>query len=538
MSKTREPTSPPLIPPITEPPHSSPPRSIHRQDFEIPQSPGPTLTFVADEATTISVEVGTEGATTITPSLDAGLDSGNIHESPLRSYDAPLPEGNTSGSAVDSQKLKELSELVPKLVMKIDSLEKELKETKQTFGHAVIKLVERVKSLEVPLKRKSRKVILSESEGQEPENQGRKIQDIDVDHLVSLARVSMNESATDFITPSKVCALGEAQPKDTSPTTMEAARTLSQVASEGVSTYKRRIWSSDTGSDVNTDLDFFNTTKERIKTTELNTGSSPVKSGGAEINNDKGQREGKAQMTKEDIQATKKKRLQLEQERAGLEEAARLQAQMDAEVAQQIHMDKMNTIRAKLEASEESTKILQGENVFEDDFAKKMVDMINQKKKYYAEQKANAKRDKPMTQAHQRDYIRTFIKNQSTSFIERIVPIRSEERIKRPGIELEQEPSKKQKTVGSEEVPVIQENVEEPVIFKEEEIVKPVKKTGKRRKTMARKRRFSQATAKGDDEDSEYEKEKEQLSFYLTIASDEDKEVDYEILDQKSLIIE
>ncbi|GKF55832.1 hypothetical protein Tco_0166172, partial [Tanacetum coccineum] len=93
-------------------------------DFEIPQSPSPTLTFVADEATTISVGVGTEGATTTTPSLDAGLGSGNIHESPLRSYDAPFPEGNTSGSADDSLKLKELSELVPKIVMKIDSLEK------------------------------------------------------------------------------------------------------------------------------------------------------------------------------------------------------------------------------------------------------------------------------------------------------------------------------------------------------------------------------------------------------------------------------
>ncbi|GKE31811.1 hypothetical protein Tco_1451133 [Tanacetum coccineum] len=301
-------SSPPPIPPITEPPHSSPPRSIHGQDFEIPQSLGPTLTFVADEVTTTSVGVSTEGATTTTPSLDAGLDSGNIHESPLRSYDVPLPEGNTSGSIEDSLKLKELSELVPKLVMKIDK---------------------RVKSLEVALKRKSRKVVLSESEA------------------------SMNESAADFITPSKVSALGEAQEKDISPTTMEAARTLSQVASEGVSTYKRRRRSSDTGSDVNTDLDFFSTAKERIKTTELNTGSSPVKSGGAEISTgkevntggtsvkspsilqqvnviipspDKGQREGKAQMTEEDIQATEKKRLQLEQERAGLEEAARLQA--------------------------------------------------------------------------------------------------------------------------------------------------------------------------------------------------------------------
>ncbi|GKB45340.1 putative ribonuclease H-like domain-containing protein, partial [Tanacetum coccineum] len=405
------------------------------------------------------------------------------------------------------------------LVMKIDSLEKELKETKQTFGHAVIKLVERVKSLEVALKRKSRKVILSESEA------------------------SMNESAADFITPSKVSASGEAQEKDISPTTMEAARTLSQVASEGVSTYKRRRRSSDTGSDVNTDLDFFSTAKERIKTTELNTGSSPVKSGGAEISTDKGQREGKAQMTEEDIQATEKKRLQLEQERAGLEEAARLQAQMDAEVAKQIHMDKMvakrmqeeeelseqqkkrrdevqeaakyyseedwNTIRAKLEASAALTKILQGKNVSENDFAKKMVDMINQKKKYYAEQKSKAREDKPHGHKHARRLHDNHLSRIRMRSNERMCLRRTEEKIKRPGIELEQESSKKQKTVGSKEVPVIQENVEEPVIVKRKKL-----------------------------QSHEYEKEKEQLSLYLTIASDEDKEVDYEILDQKSPIIE
>ncbi|GJU48194.1 ribonuclease H-like domain-containing protein [Tanacetum coccineum] len=276
---------------------------------------------------------------------------------------------------------------------------------------------------------------LRESEGEEPENQGRKIQDIDDDPLVSLARASMNESAADFITPSKLSASGEAQEKDISPTTMEAARTLLQVASEGVSTYKRRRRSSDTGSDVNTNLDFFSTAKERIKTTELNIGSSPGKSGGAEISTDKGQNDGK-----------------------------------------------------KKKSSEELKKNIQFKRLMRS--------------------------------------------------IERIMPMRSEERIKRLGIELEQESSKKHKTVGSKEVLVIQENVEEPVIIKDEEIAKPVKKTRKRHKTVARKKRFSQAIAKGDDEDSKYEKEKEQLSLYLIIASDEDKEVDYEILDQKSPIIE
>ncbi|GJX31698.1 hypothetical protein Tco_0241553 [Tanacetum coccineum] len=106
------------------------------------------LIFNVDEATTISVRVETEGATTTTTGLDVGLYSGNIHESPLRSHKEPLPEGHTSGSVEDSLQLKELMAIVPKLVTKIDSLETELKETKQTLGNVVLTLVKKVKSFE------------------------------------------------------------------------------------------------------------------------------------------------------------------------------------------------------------------------------------------------------------------------------------------------------------------------------------------------------------------------------------------------------
>ncbi|GKG39496.1 hypothetical protein Tco_0463641, partial [Tanacetum coccineum] len=47
--------------------------------------------------------------------------------------------------------------LVPNLVTRVTSLEKELEETKQTLGNAVIKLVKKVKSLELALKSKSKK---------------------------------------------------------------------------------------------------------------------------------------------------------------------------------------------------------------------------------------------------------------------------------------------------------------------------------------------------------------------------------------------
>ncbi|GKA41397.1 hypothetical protein Tco_0733990 [Tanacetum coccineum] len=63
------------------------------------------------------------------------------HFPPPRSYEAPLPKGNTSGSVEDSMQLKELMVLVPTLVTRVTSLEKELKETKQTLGNVVVKLV-------------------------------------------------------------------------------------------------------------------------------------------------------------------------------------------------------------------------------------------------------------------------------------------------------------------------------------------------------------------------------------------------------------
>ncbi|GKG26540.1 hypothetical protein Tco_0402243, partial [Tanacetum coccineum] len=72
-----------------------------------------------------------------------------------------------------------------------------LKETKQTLGNVVLKLVKKVKSLEKALKRKSKKVLISESEGEESKDQGRKFQDIYDDPLVSVVRESMKENSTD-----------------------------------------------------------------------------------------------------------------------------------------------------------------------------------------------------------------------------------------------------------------------------------------------------------------------------------------------------
>ncbi|GJT60428.1 hypothetical protein Tco_1003961 [Tanacetum coccineum] len=101
-----------------------------------------------------------------------------------------------------------------------DSLETDLKQTKLTMGNALVKLVKKVKKLEGFLKR--RNMVLSDSEEEEPEAQGRKSQDDPLDYLVQ-----------GLVTPSttKVNALGEEQMEDISPNTLEAAKTLSRVAS-------------------------------------------------------------------------------------------------------------------------------------------------------------------------------------------------------------------------------------------------------------------------------------------------------------------
>ncbi|GJV78341.1 putative ribonuclease H-like domain-containing protein [Tanacetum coccineum] len=222
------------------------------------------------------------------------------HYSSPRSYEVPLPKGNTSGSA------------------------------------------------EATLKRKSKKVLVSALEGEELEDQERIIQDIDDDPLVSLFRDSMKEKSTDFVTPIK--ASGEAQEEEISPTILEAAKTLSKVASQSVikakstdkgKRYRRRARSM--AKNINTGLDAEDT---------INTGRVEINSGIEDVNT------GKAQMVEEDIQATHKTKEQIGQEEAGLEKAIRLQAQMDEEVTKLIHLDKMvaKRVQEEQELSEQQLK--------------------------------------------------------------------------------------------------------------------------------------------------------------------------------------
>ncbi|GJX20858.1 putative reverse transcriptase domain-containing protein [Tanacetum coccineum] len=295
--------------------------------------------------------------------------------------------------------------------------------------NAIVKLVKKVKKLEGFLKR--RNMVLSDSEKEEPEAQGRK-----------------REEQVEYI----------------SPNTLEAAKTLSRVASlkpksiDKGRRYKRRKETK--GKKVVSSLDFqeeVDTGAKEVNTAEgVNTGSIKISTVSEQVSTgsakrsipspDKGQRAGKAPMIIEET--PKKSKEQILQEEASLAEAIRLDTLQKEEVAKQVHLDSLlaqriaeeeelneqqkkrraqvqfeaqhytdedwDLIRAKIEANAELSKSMLGSDLQGEDFAKKMVDLVNQRKKYFAEERARAKRNKPMTQSQLKTYMMNYLKNQGT----------------------------------------------------------------------------------------------------------------------------
>ncbi|GKC65601.1 hypothetical protein Tco_1098199, partial [Tanacetum coccineum] len=70
-------------------------------------------------------------------------------------------------------------------------------------------------------------------------------------------------------------------------------------------------------------------------------------------------------------------------------------------------------VLARVTACEDFVQQLQaGEKCSEEDLPMKLVELVNQRKKFFAQQRAEAKRNKPMTLAQQKDYMSNYIKNQ------------------------------------------------------------------------------------------------------------------------------
>ncbi|GJT62190.1 putative ribonuclease H-like domain-containing protein [Tanacetum coccineum] len=443
----------------------------------------------------------------------------SYHMSPPPSHE---PEIQASISSEESEQLRNLMDIVPRLESRVKSLEKELSETKQTLGTAILQLIEKVKKLENKLKKKRKSKETKDAEDQDQE-----------------VPFETDQGDT-FVTPEKSKGSGEAQEEQISPTTLEAAQILTIVASEGFKGSQAPL-----GSKIYKDKsslqklilyshfeepDSAQVNTAQVNTAELNPDSTPsaqINTGevnAAEVNTGEAERvqrrKGKEPMTEEDLQAevqASKTSKEL-QELADLEEAKRVQAKMDAETQRQIDLDAL-----QLEVDQILAEKIQQEEREQysiEERAKFLHDTIAAQRKFLAEQRSAVIRNKPPTISQLRNQMITYLKHvankkhaelKSKSFEESSKDERAIKKMNEKDADKEEE--KKDESVHEE--------------VQEEEGAKK-RKLGTRRKLKAKRRKHGSSLTREDDD----------LKICLHIAPDEDKVIDAESLDHQYPIIE
>ncbi|GJT32268.1 hypothetical protein Tco_0922687 [Tanacetum coccineum] len=196
-------------------------------------------------------------------------------------------------------------------------------------------------------------------------------------------------------------------------------------------------------------------------------------------------------------------------------------------------------IKARIEADRLLAEKLQEEEREQftiEERAKFLHDTIAAQRKFLAQQRSEAIRNRPPTKNQLRNQMMTYLKHVGnfkhsdlkTKKFEEIQALyekikRSDEDFISIGSAEDERLIKKmnEKGIDSSKNEMVKEE------SKEEESNRK-RKLGTRKKMKSRKRRFIQNTSEDDSE-----KENDELRLHLTIAPDEEKEVDYEILDRK-----
>ncbi|GJR34763.1 hypothetical protein Tco_1210447, partial [Tanacetum coccineum] len=381
--------TPTSAPSTSQPPISPTSRRTTRQESVVPQPRSPTQTPVADEAASTGVDVRYGGATTTVTGLEAGQGSGNIDKTPTMPHDSPLLRVNTLGSDEGSMTQQELMVFYTTLSKKVESLETDLKQTKQIYGAAYTRLIKKVKKLEKTAKssqaRRRARIVVSDDEDdlEDPSKQGRKIAAIDQDPGISLVQHDAeiqgrygHDMEFDFdFDAAKEVSTAEKDVSTAEPvSTVGAAVTTASVA---VSTVRP-------------------TKSTRVSTADDITMAETLLYIRKSATKDKG----KGKMPKSEIVQTKTK-LQQEQERLGYEAAVRFQDELEEqerqriarvhEVASSFNVKEWEDIQARVEADEELVQRLQAkerEMYTEDEQARMLAELINQRKRYFAAQRA------------------------------------------------------------------------------------------------------------------------------------------------------
>ncbi|GJU85548.1 hypothetical protein Tco_1293094 [Tanacetum coccineum] len=204
-------------------------------------------------------------------------------------------------------------------------------------------------------------------------------------------------------------------------------------------------------------------------------------------------------------------------------------------------------IKARIEADRLLAERLQEqerEQFTIEERAKFLHDTIAAQRKFLAQQRSEAIRNRPPTKNQLRNQMMTYLKHvgnfkHAELKIKKFEEVQAlYEKIKRSdedfisiGSAEDERLIKRMNEKGidsSKDQMVKEESKEEVQEESKEEESKRKRKLGTRKKMKSRKRRFIQNTSEDDSE-----KENDELRLHLIIAPDEEKEVDYEILDRK-----
>ncbi|GJS34706.1 hypothetical protein Tco_0533088 [Tanacetum coccineum] len=272
-----------------------------------------------------------------------------VEEATTMPYDSPLPRVHSLGSDEGSMTLHELTVLCTTLSKKVESLESDLKQTKRTYGAAYTKLIMKVKKLENRIKSSKAKIRV---------------------------RIIVSEDEGDLEDPSK-------QGRKIAQLDEDEGITLVHMGARTQGRHEH---------DLEPDFEF--------------TALEEVSTAGPEV-----------KTAAESLVYIRRKRL-------GYEEALRLQEQLDEEERQRIarvheeantfNAEEWDNTQAQIEADEELAQKLQAEErgkFSKVEKARLVVEMINERKRLFAQQRAKQRRNKHMTQAQQRTYMCNYIKN-------------------------------------------------------------------------------------------------------------------------------
>ncbi|GJT08271.1 retrovirus-related pol polyprotein from transposon TNT 1-94 [Tanacetum coccineum] len=340
---------------------------------------GPNLQGQGSTVQSDSHHTTTNGPSTSPPSMQTTYIA---EEAATMPYDSPLPRVHSLGSDEGSMTLHELTVLCTTLSKKVKCLESDLKQTKLTYGTAFTKLIMKVKRLEKEVKlnkaRRRAKIVVSDNKDAEKDTskQGRSmIEDINQDAGISL-----------------VSAHGEAHSQGSQPEDQlgmfSATKILADVARVHTYSRRRRIVSTGSGG-ISTAEELVSTVGASmpVSTAGMDQGSIPLPSSSKDKE--------VAQRLQEEIDASKRQRM------AQVHQAA--QGFTDAE---------WDDILARVAADEDLVQQLQASEKYSEEYLPmKLMELVNQRKKFFAQQRAKAKRNKPMNPAQQKAYMSTYIKN-------------------------------------------------------------------------------------------------------------------------------